>query len=123
MIIALGCGSKTERTINPQLKEMLEDSGIDGWSRYWIGQFLYTDKDSVIHTTLNCSMYTEFPGTGHRRVICIDTANIMRFHGKYFCDVCVGDSLGRRIADIILRNEKKLMNYVDEQDDISMKDE
>lgn len=122
----LSCKNKNtdepEFGVAPKLKLLLEDSGLDNWSRYWIGNYLYTDNDSVLHTTLNCVNYTEFPGYGHRRIICIDTTKIMRFHSKYFCDICVGDSIGYVIASMILRNEKSMRNHIDEQDDLLMND-
>ncbi len=108
--VCVGSCNNKEKPVNPHLKAILEDSGLDNWSRYWIGEWLYTDSDGVMHTTLNCKEYKEFPGNGHRRVICVDTAEVTRLHAEYFCDVCVGDSLAQHIAGIITRNEKEILS-------------
>ena len=109
LIFCVGC-KEEKKPVNPNLKAILEDSGLDNWSRYWIGEWLYTDSDGVMHTTLNCKEYKEFPGNGHRRVVCVDTAEVTRLHAEYFCDVCVGDSLAQQIAGIITRNEKEILS-------------
>lgn len=110
LAIAIFQGCKQEKQVNPHLKAIMEDSGLNGWSRYWIGEYLYTDSESVIHTTLNCPEYIEFPGNGHRRVICVDTAEVTRLHAEYFCNVCVGDSMAQIIAGMITRNEKEILS-------------
>ena len=100
-----GCGQKHQSNLPAHIREKIEDSGIDNITRYWIGDYLYIDKDSTVHTTLNCKLYEEFPGYGHRNVICIDTANINLDYARGFCDLCVGDSLGYIIAKMIVKHD------------------
>lgn len=110
IILPVLTSCKQEKHVNPHLKAIMEDSGLDNWSRYWIDEYLYTDANSVMHTTLNCKEYEEFPGNGHRRVICVDTAEVTRLHAECFCDICVGDSMAQIIAEMIKRNEKEILS-------------
>lgn len=112
VMVMVCCGERRAKpdtsTLPQHLREIMEDSGLDGYTRYWIGEYLYTDYASTLHTTMNCEKYREFPGQGHRRVICTDTAEITRLHAEYFCEVCLGDSLREEVVRMIKRNEREI---------------